>query len=257
MNSLISSFVRPTAIRRAAGFRNNTQSAKRWGHTVRLIAMEDLPHGKAYEGDVVRVKAGFARNYLIPKKKAVYATPQNFERLQIVDPDVETEEQRIARLQRESSMNKKDEEYLKQADMLKKYLRNKVVSGSPQIGTDFDIQSISSLYVYSQLKIWRVVDPNTTDVLYPGLVNASNLRQKLGKQLKIDLEPNDKLHIYSDAPLMHAELDESKQQSIVDAFTPEGACEIEIKRLGEYLAKISLPGGYSVPLKLQVIQRVP
>jgi ribosomal protein L9 len=132
MNSLISSVVRPTAIRRAAGFTNNTQLAKRWGHTVRLIAMEDLPHGKAYEGDVVRVKAGFARNFLIPQKKAVYATPQNFERLQIVDPDVETEEQRVARLQRESSMNKKDEEYLRQSDMLKKYLRNKVVSGAPQ-----------------------------------------------------------------------------------------------------------------------------
>jgi ribosomal protein L9 len=132
MNSLISSVVRPTAIRRAAGFYHNTQLAKRWGHTVRLIAMEDLPHGKAYEGDVVRVKAGFARNFLIPQKKAVYATPQNFERLQIVDPDVETEEQRVARLQRESSMNKKDEEYLRQSDMLKKYLRNKVVSGAPQ-----------------------------------------------------------------------------------------------------------------------------
>jgi hypothetical protein len=65
------------------------------------------------------------------------------------------------------------------------------------------------------------------------------------------------LHIYSDAPLLNAEQDENKQQSIVDAFTPEGACEIEIKRLGEYLAKISLPGGFSVPLKVQVIQRVP
>jgi hypothetical protein len=107
------------------------------------------------------------------------------------------------------------------------------------------------------LKVWRVVDPNTTDALHPGVVNASNLREKLGKQLKIDLDPNDKLHVYSDTPLLPAELDENKQQSIVDAFTPEGACEIEIKRLGEYLAKISLPGGYSVPLRLQVIQRVP
>lgn len=101
---------------------------KRWGHTVRLIALEDLPHGKAYEGDVIRVKAGYARNFLIPKKQAVYATPQNFERLEIVDPEVETEEQRIARLERESSMSKKEEQYLKQADVLKKYLKNKTVS---------------------------------------------------------------------------------------------------------------------------------
>ena len=93
-----------------------------------MIALEDLPHGKAYEGDVVRVKAGYARNYLIPQKKAVYATAQNFERLSIVDPEVETEEQRIARLKRESSMNKQEEEFLKQSDVLKKYLKNKVVS---------------------------------------------------------------------------------------------------------------------------------
>ena len=120
--------VRYPAIRRAQNLSASINSTKRWGHTVRLIALEDLPHGKAYEGDVVRVKAGYARNYLIPQKKAVYATAQNFERLSIVDPEVETEEQRIARLKRESSMNKQEEEFLKQSDVLKKYLKNKVVS---------------------------------------------------------------------------------------------------------------------------------
>ena len=130
MNNLLSSFTRQLSFFRTSAVGSNLQPVKRLGHTVRLIALEDLPHGKAYEGDVVRVKAGYARNFLIPQKKAVYATPQNFERLEIVDPDVETEEQRIARLARESSMNKKEEEYLKQADILKKYLRNKVVSES-------------------------------------------------------------------------------------------------------------------------------
>ena len=33
-------------------------------------------------GDVVRVKEGFARNYLLPKKKALRATPANLERFQ-------------------------------------------------------------------------------------------------------------------------------------------------------------------------------
>lgn len=128
MNPLISSMARSFAIRRSPSTNASLDLARRWGHTVRLIALEDLPHGKAYEGDVVRVKAGYARNFLIPKKKAVYATPQNFERLDIVDPDFETEEERIARRERESSMNKKEEEFLKQSDLLKKYLRNKVVS---------------------------------------------------------------------------------------------------------------------------------
>jgi hypothetical protein len=102
---------------------------RRWmGHSVRLIALEDLPHGKGYQGDVVHVKAGYARNFLVPKQKAVYATPQNFEKLNIVDPQKESEEQRLERLQRESSMSKTEEQYLKQADLLKKFLRTKVVS---------------------------------------------------------------------------------------------------------------------------------
>lgn len=107
---------------------NNNSQNKRWGHTVRLIALEDLPHGKAYKGDVLTVKAGYARNHLVPQKLALYATPQNFEKLGIVDPDFETEEERIARLQRESNMTATEDRYLKEADLLKKYLKNKVVS---------------------------------------------------------------------------------------------------------------------------------
>lgn len=98
------------------------------GHSVRLIAVEDLPHGKAYRGDVVHVKAGYARNHLIPQKLALYATPQNFEKLGLVDPEHETDEQRRERLAREASATAQDEAYLKAADTLKKYLRNKVVS---------------------------------------------------------------------------------------------------------------------------------
>ena len=101
---------------------------KRFGHSVRLIALEDLPHGKAYKGDVLTVKAGYARNHLVPQKLALYATPQNFDKLGMVDPDFETEEERIARLQRESNMTATEDRYLKESDLLKKYLKNKVVS---------------------------------------------------------------------------------------------------------------------------------
>ena len=113
-------FYRPTNILQAS-------SMPRFSTSVRLIALEDLPHGKDYKGDVVSVKPGYARNYLVPNKKAVYATPQNFDKMGIIDPHLESEEQRIARLQRESSVDLKAEQYLKEADTLKKYLRNKVV----------------------------------------------------------------------------------------------------------------------------------
>ena len=105
--------------------------------------------------------------------------------------------------------------------------------------------------------MWRVVDPNTADGLHPGLVNASNIREKLGKQLKIDLDENESVHIISETPMIHVDLDENKEQALVEEFETEGDCNKEVRRLGEYLAKISLAGGYAVPLKFQVLQRVP
>lgn len=230
------------------------QLQRRWAHTVRLIALEDLPHGKAYKGDVLNVKAGYARNHLVPQKLALYATPQNFERLGIVDPDYETEDERIARLQRESNMTAAEDQYLKEADLLKKYLRNKV------------------------LQLWRNVDPNSTDTLHPGVVTADHIREKLSRQLKIDLDEAEPIHILGTAssssddpssaspptttttnPLNFAELDEAKIQALADDLVPvadkDGKCSIRINRLGEYLAVIGLKGGYAVPLRLLVRQR--
>eukprot|EP00536_Pseudo-nitzschia_multiseries_P004721 jgi/Psemu1/253858/estExt_Genewise1Plus.C_800060 len=232
------------------------QPQRRWGHTVRLIALEDLPHGKAYKGDVVTVKAGYARNHLVPQKLALYATPQNFSKLGIVDPDYETEDERIARLQRESNMTAAEDRYLKDADLLKKYLRNKV------------------------LQMWRNVDPNSTDSLHPGVVTAEHIRDKLSKQLKIDLDASEPVHILRTVgagddpssssastasaatttnPLNFSDLDEAKMQAMADELVPvadqDGKCAIQINRLGEYLAVVGLKGGYAVPLRVLVRKR--
>mmetsp|Transcript_13305 Transcript_13305/g.27901 ORF Transcript_13305/g.27901 Transcript_13305/m.27901 type:complete len:279 (-) Transcript_13305:279-1115(-) len=231
------------------------QQQRRWAHTVRLIALEDLPFGKAYKGDVVTVKAGYARNHLVPQRLALYATPQNFERLGIVDPDFESEEERIARLQRESNMTAAEDKYLKDADLLKKYLKNKV------------------------LQIRRNVDPNSNDALHPGIVTADHIREKLSRQLKIDLDQSEHIHILRTAskddpssatsasvtttnPLNFADLDEAKIQALADELVPvvgadnkDGKCSIRINRLGEYLAVIGLKGGYAIPLRLLVRPR--
>jgi len=46
-----------------------------------VILMEDIPElGKI--GDVVKVKDGYGRNFLIPKKKAIQATTRNLKKLQ-------------------------------------------------------------------------------------------------------------------------------------------------------------------------------
>ena len=104
------------------------QQQQRHTHTVRVILQDDLPNGKAYSGDVLHVAAGYARNFLIPQKKALYATRQNFARLGMKDPDMETPEERQARLARERLEG--EDEDLKAADLLKNYLRNKVVRPS-------------------------------------------------------------------------------------------------------------------------------
>lgn len=48
---------------------------------MQVILTEDVQHvGKA--GELVKVKAGFARNYLLPKKLAVSATDRNMKRVE-------------------------------------------------------------------------------------------------------------------------------------------------------------------------------
>lgn len=51
------------------------------GHLVRVILREDLPGGKGRVREVVEVPAGYARNCLIPQKKALYASDENLKKL--------------------------------------------------------------------------------------------------------------------------------------------------------------------------------
>lgn len=97
---------------------------------MRIILKEDLPDGRGYSGDVMTVKAGYARNHLVPKKMALYATPENFARLGVADPEAETMEEKRARLAAEAAVEEDEEAAadLRAADLLKHYLRNKVVS---------------------------------------------------------------------------------------------------------------------------------
>ena len=113
------------------------------------------------------------------------------------------------------------------------------------------------------------MDPNTVDALHPGVVTSENLKDKLSKQLKIDLEDDEPIHIYYDSvssasgdsknvsSILFSELNDNKIQSMVDEFvtTTGDKCQIKIRRLGDYLAKITLKGGYAVPLRFTVLQR--
>lgn len=205
----------------------------RQARTVRVILTQDLDDGKGYTGEVRTVKPGYARNFLIPRKKALYAIPKNFKRVGINDPDliVETVEERMAR-------EKKDnDEDSKAADVLRHYLRNKT------------------------LTIWRRVDENaagavvgaTGTPIHPGMVDHVAVRQKLSKQLKIDLEDHETVQI--------SEIDDiEKEKSMEEHLNSmkklgEGEeCQVQLKAVGEYLVKISLQGG-DVGLRLAVVKR--
>lgn len=247
---------------------------QRWAHTVRVIVTQDVTGGKLlYQGDIATVAAGYARNYLVPQKLAVYATRQNFINLNVKDPELETGEERQLRLAREALAC--DDKDLKAADLLKFYLRNKVVSRDK---TKIKNTSIRCCCLYlliisilgpmqhhsrqqqkQQLKIWRNVDLTGSDynAIAPGVVDAKAVRQKLSKQLKIDLEEHERVHVLQEA-VNHADYATERQwEPLLE--TSFGDCNVkcttQIKHLGEYMARITLRGGYSIPLKLEVLKR--
>ena len=86
------------------------------------------------------------------------------------------------------------------------------------------------------------------------MVDVKALRDKLSKQLKIDLERHETIHIHPE-PVLFAELSEPALDAIVEAFDTSAADTLQIRHLGEYVAKISLRGDYWVPLKFSVLAR--
>jgi large subunit ribosomal protein L9 len=205
-----------------------TPTRLRLAHSVRVILTQDIGGGEGkYKGDVVLVRAGFARNHLIPKKMALYATGDNFKRLGMSDPDSETVEERRERLERERRLAEQGGEELKAADVLRHYLRNK------------------------ELKIWRRVDPSTNAV-HPGMVDHKAVRSKLSKQLKIDLDEHETVH------LRPTPVDDLKSEDIdtaLEQIETEEECAVQIRQLGDFIAKISLAGGHLVPLKVRILKR--
>merc|ERR1712032_1320387 len=181
-------------------------------------------------GEVHIVKAGYARNFLIPSKKAVYAIPKNFKRRGLVDLVVST------------SKKSSEEETadIRAADFLRTYLQSKT------------------------LKLWRNVDKSFVDTsknniglsIYPGTVTANHVKEKLKKQLKIELQENESVHL-SYSPVSHANITNNKEMKRMldnNSFEKESV-EYEVRNLGEYLVKILLKGNQSVGLKLSVLKR--
>ena len=242
-----------------------------------------------YAGEVHNVAAGYARNYLIPQKMAVYATSRNFERCGLIDPDIAAKDGGEDSASSSTKFDDEEEEEnadIKAADRLRKYLRNKSV------------------------KFIRNVDHNVPTMCHPGHVSAKHIRDKLSKQLKIDLEDHETIHIRNDPVVGIEEMDEKEVMQLInnmddgmrgaagrellddrkanikdtesveeeksanatapgvgdggveDAAADDSCstvqnkdCDTKVKQLGEYLAKITLAGGQIVPLHFKIERR--
>ena len=62
-------------------------------------------------GEIIDVKRGFARNYLISKKKALFASKANIKEVEVIKQE----------------LNKKDQEKKKQAKLIQEKIKNKVI----------------------------------------------------------------------------------------------------------------------------------
>ena len=83
---------------------------------------------------------------------------------------------------------------------------------------------------------------------------AQNIRDKLSKQLKIDLDASEQVHVLPD-PLLE-DFSEEQISAMMEAVPVEKPCDVQLKKLGFFYAKLTLAGGYSIPLKFQVIKKV-
>ncbi len=65
---------------------------------MKIIMLENIEK-VGNKGEVVTVKRGFARNYLVPRKHAIYATPDNMKKLGNIQAQIaEKEQKHIAEL---------------------------------------------------------------------------------------------------------------------------------------------------------------
>ena len=105
-----------------------------------------------------------------------------------------------------------------------------------------------------QVKIWRHVDPDT-GVVYPGMVDEKALREKLYRQLKIELESHEQLHIMEKPVDAHERLTDEDIAILMTKIETSAPCRVQLRQLGHFVAKITLHGGYTLPLKFVVLKR--
>jgi len=133
---------------------------------MKIILLENLRKIGSI-GEVIDVKRGFARNYLIAKKKALYASKENIKEVEKI----------------KSALGKKDLEKKKEAKQIFEKINNKIFS-IKKLSTEND-------ELYGSVKpteISKIILEKTKIDINPSLIQLMNEIKALGKfKVKINL----------------------------------------------------------------------
>lgn len=111
-------------------------------------------------GEIIDVKRGFARNFLISKKKALFASKANIKEVEVI----------------KQKLNKKDQEKKKQAKSIQEKIKNKVV--------EIKKLSTENKELYGSVKpteISKVIEVNEKIKINPSLIQPVKEIKSLGE----------------------------------------------------------------------------
>ena len=111
-------------------------------------------------GEIIDVKRGFARNYLISKKKALFASKANIKEVEVIKQE----------------LNKKDQEKKKQAKLIQEKIKNKVIE-IKKLSTEND-------ELYGSVKpteISKILEDNEKIEISPSLIQPVKEIKSLGE----------------------------------------------------------------------------
>jgi len=111
-------------------------------------------------GEIIDVKRGFARNFLISKKKALFASKENIKEVEVIKQE----------------LNKKDQEKKKQAKSIQEKIKNKVV--------EIKKLSTENKELYGSVKpteISKVLEDNEKIKINPALIQPVKEIKSLGE----------------------------------------------------------------------------
>ena len=120
-------------------------------------------------GDIIDVKRGYARNYLIPQKKALFASKENIDEVNKIKQD----------------LNKKDQERKKEAKRIYEKINNK----------EYEIKKLSTenKELYGSVKpteISKILDQNENLEIAPAMIQPDKEIKNLGTfKVEINLHP--------------------------------------------------------------------